>query len=123
MWLRVQSLSRVQLYVTSWAVACQAQTFFHRIFWARILEWDLLDAGIEPASLASTALAGRFFTTVPPRKPRRQFAGVIKLRILTWGDCTGLFVWAQCNHKGPHKSEAGDQRSRARCVYGIKRLG
>ena len=30
---------------------------------------DLPDPGIEPTSLASPALAGRFFTTVPPGKP------------------------------------------------------
>ena len=30
---------------------------------------DLPDPGIEPTSLASHALAGRFFTTVPPEKP------------------------------------------------------
>ena len=42
---------------------------------ARILEWDdvsylgdLPDPGIEPVSLASLALAGRFSTIVPPRK-------------------------------------------------------
>ena len=29
------------------------------------------DPGTEPASLASPALAGRFFTIVPPGKPRR----------------------------------------------------
>ena len=30
---------------------------------------DLPNPGIKPASLASPALAGRFFTTVPPGKP------------------------------------------------------
>ena len=30
---------------------------------------DLLDSGIEPMSLASPALAGRFFTIVPHGKP------------------------------------------------------
>ena len=30
---------------------------------------DLLNPGIEPASLASPALASRFFTTAPPGKP------------------------------------------------------
>ena len=29
----------------------------------------LLDPGIEPASLVSPALAGKFFTTMPPGKP------------------------------------------------------
>ena len=42
------------------------------IFQARILEWvaipPLPDPGIE---LMSPALAGGFFTTVPPRKPLR----------------------------------------------------
>ena len=47
----------------------------HGIFQARTLEWvgisfsgNIPDSGIEPASLASPALAGRFFTTVPPGK-------------------------------------------------------
>ena len=45
----------------------------HGIFQARILEWVALsysrgssDPGIEPASLVSLAMAGGFFTTVPP---------------------------------------------------------
>ena len=33
---------------------------------------DLPDPGIEPTSLASSALAGGFFTTEPPGKPRRK---------------------------------------------------
>ena len=48
----------------------------HGIFQTRILEWvarpspvDLPDAGIEPASLISPSLAGRFFTIVPLGKP------------------------------------------------------
>ena len=50
------------LFATVWTV--------HGILQANILEWvpfpspgDLLDPGIEPASLRSPALAGRFFTT------------------------------------------------------------
>ena len=45
------------------------------IFQVRMLEWaaifssrDLPNPGIEPASPASTALVGRFFTTEPPGK-------------------------------------------------------
>ena len=48
----------------------------HGIFQARILEWlpfpppgDLPNPRIEPLSLLSPALAGRFFTTVPSGKP------------------------------------------------------
>ena len=44
--------------------------------WARILEWVAMcssrgspNPGIEPTSLMSFALAGRFFTTRAPRKP------------------------------------------------------
>ena len=48
----------------------------HRISQTRILEWvafpspgDLSDPGMEPESVVSPALVGRFFTTEPPRKP------------------------------------------------------
>ena len=44
-----------------------------------MLEWvaipfsrDLLDPVIETASLGSSALAGRYFTTAPPTKPQRR---------------------------------------------------
>ena len=47
----------------------------HGILQARILEWvpfpfsgDLPDLGVKPASLASPALAGGFFTIAPPGK-------------------------------------------------------
>ena len=47
----------------------------HGIFQARILEWvaipssrELSDSGIKPKSPVSSALAGRFFTTVLPYK-------------------------------------------------------
>jgi len=53
----------------------------HGIFQAGILEWvaiytlgDLPDPGIKPTSLASLALAGRFFTTEPPGKPETSLA-------------------------------------------------
>ena len=48
----------------------------HGILQARILEWVAISfsrgssgPGIKPTSLTSPALAGRFFTTVPPGKP------------------------------------------------------
>ena len=50
-------------------------SFVHGILQARILECHFLlqgifpDPGIEPTSLVSPALAGKFFTTVPPGKP------------------------------------------------------
>ena len=68
-------LSRVQLFVTSWTVAHQAPMsmgFCRQEYWSRLpfpSPEDLPDPGIEPMSPASPALAGRFFTTKPPRKP------------------------------------------------------
>ena len=60
--------SRVQLFVTPWTELPGSS--IHRIFQARTLESiailfsrDLPKPGIEPTSLTSPALAGRFFTT------------------------------------------------------------
>ena len=60
----VESLSRVQLFVTPWTVACQASL-------ARILEWVAMSSsrGSSPPREESPALAGGFFTTEPPGKP------------------------------------------------------
>ena len=67
-------------------------TLVHDISQARILEQvaisssgDLPDPGTEPASLASPALAGGFFTTVPLRghltlKPSLYHSTLLKLR-------------------------------------------
>ena len=71
--MRVFVLSRVQLFVTPWTVACQAP-----LSMARILEWVAISSSwessqarrIEPISLMSPALAGRFFTTKPPGEPK-----------------------------------------------------
>ena len=75
-----QSLSRVWLFVTPWTVACRAllSMEFCRQEYRSGLPFpspgDLPDPGIEPTSLESPALAGQFFTTVPPGKP-----GVLRL--------------------------------------------
>ena len=67
-------LSRVSLFVTPWTVAYQAlpsMEFSRQEYWNGLpfpSPEDLPDPGIEPMSLASSALAGRFFTTVPPGK-------------------------------------------------------
>ena len=71
-------LSCVQLFVTPWTVAHQAplsMEFSRQEYWNG-LPWppprDLLDPGIEPRSLAHPALAGTFFTRVPPGRPTRK---------------------------------------------------
>ena len=46
--------------------------FTRQEYWSGLLflsPGDLPNTGIEPTSLMSLALAGRFFTTVPLRKP------------------------------------------------------
>ena len=68
-----QLLSRVQLSAPPWTAACQAPLFmgFPRQEYWRGLQFptpgDLPNPGIEPQSLVPSALASRFFTTVPPR--------------------------------------------------------
>ena len=60
--------SHVQLFVTQWTVALQAplsMRFSRQEYWSW-LPWspgDLPNPGIEPVSLMSPALVGKFFTT------------------------------------------------------------
>ena len=68
-------LSHVQLFMTRWTVACKAPLSMgspRQEYWIRLpfpTPGDLSHLGIEPAYLASPALAGGFFTTAPPGKP------------------------------------------------------
>ena len=67
--------SRVRLCATLWTVAHQAPLsmgFSRQEYWSGLPcppPGDLPDPGIEPASLTSSALAGRFFTPSTTRKP------------------------------------------------------
>ena len=62
-------LSRVLLFLTPWTVAHQARLsmeFSRQEYWSGLpfsTPGDLAKHRIEPASLESPALAGRFFTT------------------------------------------------------------
>ena len=62
-------LSRVLLFLTPWTVAHQARLsmeFSRQEYWSGLpfsTPGDLANHRIEPASLESPALAGRFFTT------------------------------------------------------------
>ena len=64
-----QLLSPVQLFVTLWTVAHQAPLnmgFSRQEYWSQLPcppPGNLPDPGIEPVSLMSPELAGRFFTT------------------------------------------------------------
>ena len=71
---------------------CNRMDSVHGILQPRILEritipppGDLLDLGIEPASLEPPSLAGEFFTTEPPGNPI----------FYVWEDAK---VWALGNH-------------------------
>ena len=70
--LVAQSLNRVQPFVTPWTVAHQAPLsmgFPRQEYWSGLpcpTAGDLSEPGVEPES---PALAGRFFTSEPPRTP------------------------------------------------------
>ena len=61
-------------FVTPWTVACQAPLsmgLFRQEYWNGLPfppPENLPDPGIEPVSLESLTLVGRFFATVPPGK-------------------------------------------------------
>ena len=63
----VELLSHVQFFVILWTVVCQAPLsmgFSRQEYWSGLQfpsPGDLPDPGIEPMSLVSPALAGRFF--------------------------------------------------------------
>ena len=71
-------LSRVQHIATLWTVACQAalsMEFSRQEYWSGLpfsSPGDLPNTGLILMSLASFALEGRFFTTLPPGKPKNQ---------------------------------------------------
>ena len=71
----MKSLSRVQLFATTWTVAYQAPSstgFSRQGSWSGLpfpSPGDLPDPGTEPISPAYPALVGRFFNTEPPGKP------------------------------------------------------
>ena len=77
--VHTQLLSHVRLFVTSWTVAHrvpQSMGFPRQEYWSGLLyptPRDLLDPGIEPASLASPASAEGFFTTERSGKPKKRW--------------------------------------------------
>ena len=69
--MRAQPLSPVQLFAARWTVALQAPLslgFSRQEYWCGLPyppPGDLPDPGIEPGA---SCIAGRFFTTQPPRR-------------------------------------------------------
>ena len=76
MYVCMLSLSHVGLSATLWTAAHQAPLYMgfqRQEYWSRFPfppPGDLPGPGIEPESLVSPALAGRFFTTKPHGKPQ-----------------------------------------------------
>ena len=70
-----QSLSHVQLFASPWSIACQvplSMELSRQEYWSGLPfppPGDLPNPVIEPMFLASPALAGGSFATVPPGKP------------------------------------------------------
>ena len=75
--------SHVRLFVTPWTVVYQAPlsiAFVREEYWSELPfppPGDLPNPGIKPTSLASPALAGGFFTTAPPQKPKASIASCL----------------------------------------------
>ena len=87
-------LSCVQLFATSWTIVCQAHVsigFSWQEYWSGLpfpSPGDLPGPGMKPTSPVSPALAGEFFTTEPPGKPRVALDSVLKCVILSIAWCT-----------------------------------
>ena len=77
-------LSHFWLLMTPWTVACQAPLsieFSRQEHWSGLpipAPGDLPDPGIKPICLASSTLAGRFFTTAPLGKPQPECSSTDK---------------------------------------------
>ena len=83
--------SHVWLFETQWTVAHQAPLstgFSRQEHWDELPcppPGDLSNSGIEPGSLMSPALAGRFFTTEPPEKPQVLLVTQLNETIISCG--------------------------------------
>ena len=75
----ISHFSCVQLFATPWTIAWQAPLsmgFSRQEYWSRLPgppPGDLPHPGMEPASLMSPALAGRFLPLAPPGKAMTDF--------------------------------------------------
>ena len=83
----------VWLFAAPWTADSQAplyMDFSRQEYWSGLpfsSPWDLLNPVTEPTSLVSSALAGRFFTTMPPGKFCRSL--VTSRRLYTWTSLDG----------------------------------
>ena len=65
--------------------------FFRQEYWNGLpfpSSEDIPDQGSNPRLLQVSYFAGRFFTTVPPEKPKYKHTD--KFKVNAWGWCTGM---------------------------------
>ena len=99
------------LYATLWTVACQAplsMKFSRQEYWSGLPclpAWHLPDPGpdpgIEPTSLMSPALAGRFFTTSTNWEAPQilYYINSLLFKAETWMKWSELFIYTECFRK------------------------
>ena len=81
--------SHVQLFAAPWTIACQApppMEFSRQDYWSGMpfpTAGDLLDSGIQPVTLVSSALVGRFFPISTTWNNRYQ-KSIMKSNIPSW---------------------------------------
>ena len=84
----VTKLCCMHSFATPWTIAYQAPLstgLSWQEYWSGLpfpFPRDLPDPGIEPVSLRSPALAGRFFTTEPPGNPIYNYTVIFPLHVL-----------------------------------------
>ena len=111
------SCSVISILATLWTVACQAPLsmgFSRQEYWSGLpfpSPGDLPDPGIEPTSLASPALAGRFFTTSAtweaPEVGSREKQNWTLTNFGTWPNLKGIIsldcpLYLNLAVSGPH---------------------
>ena len=98
--------SCVRLFKTLWTMACQAPLsmgFSRQEYWSGLRclpPGDLSDPGIEPVSLASPALAGGSFITMPPGKPLQMLALRVLVPTRSPEGCLFCWGWRERKHGG-----------------------
>ena len=90
-------MCHIPLFANPWTAACPAPLFMEfssQAYWSGLpfpTPGDLFDPGIEPTSLSSPALAGRFFTNWTGFWPSNQ--QTILLDILLYFFVSKLYLW------------------------------
>ena len=110
--LCVCMLSHVWLFATSWTPACQAplsMKFSRQEYWSRLplpIPGDRPDPGIKPVSLASPAVAGRFFSISATWEDQGSLDGYVCMHAKSLQLCLTLCDIMDCSHAPPPPPQA-----------------